>query len=142
MEQPRYLESSSAMRAKLAGAAVAALLVAVALDHWVKPLLQWVGTLPTCESLPWVRAELLVAVAGVWFVGAMAFRQGRRVWALGQTPLPDAWVWMRTRVRTGAYAKATALALFALAVLCLVGPPVLVVWHQLHVIFFAAASCG
>ena len=28
----------------------------------VQPLVSWIATLPTCESLPWDRAELIVAV--------------------------------------------------------------------------------
>ena len=140
--EPRYIESSPAMRAKILGASAAGMLVGVAFDYWVKPLLQWIASLETCESLPWVRAELLIAVAVTWCVGTVAFMQARKTWKLGQTPLPDSWVWSRTRVRTGTYAKTAAIALYGMSVLFLAGPPILVVWQRLYVIFCVPQSCG
>ena len=142
MEQPRYIETSPAVRAKLVGSAAAVILVGVAFDYWVEPLLQWIASLPTCESLPWVRSELLIAVAVAWYVGTVAFKQARKTWKLQQTPLPETWVWSRTRVRAGTYATTAAIALYAMAVLFLFGPPVLVAWQQLYLIFCVPQACG
>jgi hypothetical protein len=142
MEKPRYIESTPVMRAKLVAFGVAAILVGLAFDLWLKPLLQWIASLPTCESLPWVRGELLVSIAVCWYIGSVAYQQAKRTWRFQQTPLPDTWVWARTRVRTGASATASAIAFYAVSALFLAGPPVLVVWQKLYLIFCIPQSCG
>jgi hypothetical protein len=142
MEKPHYIESTPAMRAKLVAFGAAAILVGLAFDLWLKPLLQGIASLPTCESLPWVRGELLVSIAVSWYIGSVAYQQAKRTWRFQQTPLPDAWVWARTRVRTGASATASAIAFYAVSALFLAGPPVLVVWQKLYLIFCIPQSCG
>jgi hypothetical protein len=142
MDEPRYIESSVAIRLKLVAAAVATFLVAVAFDRWVSPALKWVATLPPCDSLPWVRFELIVAILVCWLIAFATFNQGRRTLQAGQTPLPGAWVWSRTKVHTGLFVKVVAVSSFSLSALFLLGPIVLVATQELYVIFCFREACG
>ncbi|MDR1936420.1 MAG: hypothetical protein LBS49_12725, partial [Candidatus Accumulibacter sp.] len=144
VEEPRYIEPTAAKRAKII-AAIAALFVAgLAFDQWVQPILKWIATLPTCESLPWVRAELLCAVGMAWLMGVMLLRTGMRIWTLNRTPLPGAWVWRKTQVRTGRYARLVAIYFFSIATLLLIGPVVGVVVFAdfLYILFFFPQAGG
>jgi hypothetical protein len=142
MQQPRYIESTPAVRAKLVGAAVASLLIAAAFDYWVKPKLNWIASLSTCESLPYVRIELLFGVAIAACIGLVAYKQARQTWKLEQSPLPGTWVWSRTRVRTGAYAKAVAVALFTMSAFFIGGPLALIVQHRLYLVLCIPQACS
>lgn len=142
MESPQYIEPTFAMRAKLSLAGLAAVLASTAFSVWVKPVLVWVATLPTCESLPWVRAELVAGIAICWFIGAAAFRQAQLIWRSGQTPTPGTWVWFRTRIRTGVVARATAAALYLVATVFTVGPLVVFVTQELYVVFCVPLAGG
>ena len=142
MNEHRYLEPTSAMRIKLIAVCLVVICVGLAFDRWVAPLLRWVASLPTCESLPWVRLELISAVLMCWLIAYMALRQGAATWQSGQTPLPNTWVWSRTRVRTGKFAKATALSAFAMSATFFLGPIVLIVWQRLYLVFCWPQSCG
>jgi hypothetical protein len=142
MTEPRYIEPTAASRGKLAGAVVAAFAVGLAFEWWLASRLEWVASLPTCESLPWVRVELLAGLLICWYISYAAFGQGTETWKTGQTPLPNTWVWSRTRVRTGGYAKFTAIATFATSAIFLLGPVVVIAWQELYLIFCFPQSCG
>jgi hypothetical protein len=142
MDEPRYIESSMAMRLKLVAVAVGTFLFGLAFNRWVSPALKWVATLPTCESLPWVRLELIVAVLVCWLIAFATFNQGRKTLQTGQTPLPGAWVWSRTKVHTGLFVKVVAVSAFSVSALFLLGPIVLVASQELYVIFCLRESCG
>ena len=142
MTEHRYIQPTSAMRAKLIGASLAAVGVSIAFERWVSPRLAWVASLPTCESLPWVRLELVTGVLICWFIGYMALKHGLATWRCGQTPLPNTWVWSRTRIRTGKYAKFAAIAALAMSAIFLVGPVFLIVWQKFYLIFCIPESCG
>lgn len=141
MADPQYIEATFAMRVKLALAALASTLVSKAFFVWVKPTLDGVATLSTCESLPWVRAELLAGLAICWLIGASAFRIGRLTARLRQTPVPGTWVWSRTRIRTGMVARVTACAWYLVAAVFVVGPLAVVVTQELYVVFCVPLSC-
>lgn len=142
MIEPRYIEPTTASRAKLAAVAIAVVAAGLAFEKWVTPRLQWVASLPTCESLPWVRLELLAGVLICWYIGYASFRQGRDTWRIGQTPLPTTWVWTRTRIRTGSYARFTAVFAFATSAFFLLGPIVIITWQQLYLVFCFSQDCG
>lgn len=142
MTEPQYIESSSVTRAKLFGAGLAAILLGVAYDQWVAPWVRWVSTLPTCESLPWVRLELISGVLICWFIAWASLQQGYATRRLGQTPLPGTWVWSRTKVRTGTYATLTSFGLLALSALFFAGPIVIIIWQKFYLIFCFPHSCG
>lgn len=142
MTEPQYIEPTSASRAKLAAVAIAVFAIGLAFERWVSPGLKWIASLPTCDSLPWVRLELLFGVLICWYIGYAAFKQGRETWRTGQTPLPNTWVWHRTRVRTGGYAKFTAVFALATSAFFLVGPVVIFFWQKLYLIFCFPQSCG
>ncbi len=92
MEQlPRYIEPTRPSRLKLATCAVAGVLLTLAFDLWVGPRLKWVASLPTCESLPYVRAEVVAFVFATWFVGALLYKRAHNIWRLQQSPLPGTW---------------------------------------------------
>ena len=78
----RYIEPTAATRAKLILAYVAPFVVGFAYDRAIQPTVEWISTLPTCESLPWVRAEIVIAVGAVWLVGILWLRTGLRIWTL------------------------------------------------------------
>jgi hypothetical protein len=141
-ESPRYIEPTVGGRWKLAAGTGAGVLVSAAYAHWVQPQVAWVGSLPTCESLPYVRAELLAMALGLWFIGTVLYRSARKIWQLQQSPVPGTVVWSRTRVRTGARAKLEAVALYCLSAICLFGPVLLVVWQRFYVIFCFPEACG
>jgi len=130
------------MRLKLAAACVGVFAFGLALKRWVSPALSWVASLPTCESLPWVRLELVVAVLFFWLFSYASFKQARATLQFGQTPLPNTWVWSRTKVRTGNYAKLVASMLFLMSSLFFLGPIGLIAWQELYVIFWPLESCG
>lgn len=142
MTEHRYIEPTPAMRAKLVGASLATVGVSMAVDRWVSPRLAWVASLPACESLPWVRIELIAGVLVCWYIGYMAFKQGLATWRCGQTPLPTTWVWSRTRIRTGRYARFAACAAFAMSAFFLAGPVVLIAWQEFYLVFCIPQSCG
>jgi len=142
MTQPRYIEPTTAMRAKLVGVSAAAIAVGFAFEQWVSPRLSWVASLPTCDSLPWVRLELVAGVLICWYLGYKALKQGLATWTLCQTPLPDTWVWSRTKVRTGTFAKFTAIAALSTSAMFLLGPVAIVLWHELYLVFCFPHSCG
>lgn len=142
MSPPDYIEPTMAMRVKLLAFGALAVAISVTYDVWAQPLVSWIATLPTCESLPWVRAELIVAVAVCWLAGFAAMRQAITTLRSGQVPTPGAWVWVRTRIRTGFYARATAAMLSFVSAAFIIGPLV-VIWSQnLYLIFCSSESCG
>jgi hypothetical protein len=129
------------MRLKLLGASAAVVAAGLAFEVWVSPRLAWVASLPTCESLPWVRLELIVGVLVCWYIGYVALKQGLQTWKHEQTPLPDTWVWSRTQVRTGSYAKFVAVVALSTSASFLLGPMVVVIWHELYVVFCFPQVC-
>ena len=142
MTEPQYIETSLKARLGIVALTIMPFLLDVAFKIWVQPQLNWIASLPTCESLPWVRLELLVAVAVAWLLGFSVFRVARRIATLGQVPVPGTWVWSRTRVRTGAYPKYLAFALYTLSAVLVVAPVLLVAWSQVYVVFCFPDSCG
>lgn len=142
MSQARYIESSAAIRYKLLALVLLGVLLNFGFVVWIKPLLQWAATLPTCESLPWLRMELLIAVLVVWAFSAVAFGRAKRTWQLQQTPLPDSWVWTRTKVKTGVHAKMTAAALYLISATALVSPLIVIAGQKLYLLFCWPHSCG
>jgi hypothetical protein len=141
-QSPRYIEPTPGARLKLAVGTGASILVGVAFSYWVQPKLRWVASLSTCESLPYVRAELLVAIVLVWFMATVLYRSAAKIWRLGQSPVPGTWVWSRTPIRTGARAKFEAVALYCLSAALFVGPAVLVLWQRLYLVFCFPQACG
>lgn len=142
MESPQYIEPTFAMRVKLASAGLASALASKAFSLWVQPILVWVATLPTCESLPWVRAELIAGIAVCWFISAIALRQAVATWRSGQAPTPGTWVWVRTRIYTGVVAQVIALGLCIIAAVFSVGPIVVFATQELYVIFCIPVPCS
>jgi hypothetical protein len=138
----RYIEPTAATRAKLILAYVAPFVVGFAYDRAIQPTVEWISTLPTCESLPWVRAEIVIAVGAVWLVGILWLRTGLRIWTLDQVPLPSAWVWSRTEVKTGRYARLTAIGYLCIAVTLLVAPVIVILTYELYAIFCYPQACG
>lgn len=130
------------MRAKLVAAHAAPFVAGLAFDRWVKPVLEWIATLPVCESLPWVRAEVIFGIGLVWLAALVALRTGWKVWTLNQSPLPGAWVWSRTRVITGKHARFAAIGYFFTAVLLLLGPIALFLGYDLYILFCFPQACG
>jgi len=138
----RYIEPTAATRSKLAAATAAFVVFGWAYGVWISPRLQWVASLPTCDSLPWVRLELIAGILICWCISFWALRLGGEILRAGQYPLPRAWVWHRTRVRTGFYAKFVAyFSLFTSAVFA-IGPMLVVAWQELYVVFCYPKSCG
>jgi hypothetical protein len=139
---PLYIESSPRTRARLIAVALLAVLVGVAFDHWAKPKLTEVAALPICDALPYVRVELVVGLLTAWFIGLVALKQGVRTWNEMKTPLPGTWVWSRTRVRTGLYARFCAILFLVMSAFFIFGPLFLVVRHQLYLVFCFPQACG
>jgi len=111
------------------------MLVAIAFDHWVKPKLAQIAELPTCEALPYVRAELIAGVLLAWFIGFVALKLGTKEWKENQSPIAGTWVWSRTRVHTGLYARVSAIPLLSMSAFFIFGPLILIVWHKLYLLF-------
>lgn len=142
MSTPLYIETSPSARVKIVAVGVLSVLVGAAFDLWVKPKLIAIAALPACDALPYVRVELMVGLLIAWFIGLVALKHGVRTWKEKQTPLNGTWVWSRTRVRTGLYAKLAALLFLAMGALFVFGPLFLVVRHQLYLVFCFPQACG
>ena len=142
MTESRYIEPTPKLRVKFVVASLAVVAVGLAFKTWVTPRLAWVASLPACESLPWVRLELAVALLVSWYIAYLSLTQGLQTWRLGQTPLPNTWVWSRTRVRTGLHAKVVAVMAFTLSAAFFLGPPIVIVWQKFYLIFCIPQSCG
>ena len=112
MAEIEFAEPTAQARRKLlalyvVGAIVGGLLVLV-----VRPgLLAFIGGLPVCEQSRW-SLGLLVACLSV--VPAAAFGtivHAKRLLRFNQSPLPNAWVLRRTRIRRGRPVRVQAYAL-------------------------------
>jgi hypothetical protein len=142
MTENRFIEPTRAMRFKLVTAGLVGLAIGLGLELWGGPRLTWVAALPPCDALPWIRLELTVGVVICWLVGYVSLKRGVNNWRLDQTPLPDSWVWSRTQVRTGHYAKFSAITKFVFGAVFLLCPVVIAWWLKLYLIFGAAQQLG
>ena len=116
MESGDFVEPSADARRKLLALYFAAVLVAALLVFFVRPtLLGFIGSLPACERARWSLTLLAALLAPLPFVAAWVALHARRLIAVGQWPLPGAWVWRRTPVRRGRALRVQAYALMACA---------------------------
>ena len=138
----RYLEPTRASRIKLAVAVMAYIAVYVAMELWWTPFMSYVRALPLCEGLQWLRG---LAIAFLLMFAAASFsaaRAGILTLQAGQSPFPGAWIWSRTRVRTGVRAKLNGWGFLAVAALMAVAPVAIGYALKVNVIFCVPDSCG
>ena len=87
VNMPLYIESLPRTRAKPVGVALMSMTLAIAFDHWVKPKRASIAALPTCEALPYVRAELIAGILLAWIIGFVALKQGTKARKENQAPM-------------------------------------------------------
>jgi len=117
-------------------------LASLAMDLWWHPFMDYVRSLPLCEGLPWLRGILLTFFLLFWLLSLLLVRASVLTFRSGQTPFPSAWVWSRTKVRTGRTAQLSG-AVFAVLALALAAAPVVAAYLlQAHLIFCVPESCG
>lgn len=143
MGDDRYIEPTRSMRIKLGTSFALLVLGGWAFERALSPALARIAALPVCEAWPWVRIELAAVVALCWLVGAATLRYALRTWRLKQSPLPEAWVWSRTKVRTGFYAHWVVAQLLAVSVVAWVLPVWVVQSQKLYEVWIhPAPPCG
>jgi hypothetical protein len=138
----QFVEPTRAGRIKLAMFVLAGLLVSAAMHTWWHPFMGYVQSLPICEQLPWLRGIVLTFIAISWLVGIAAVRAARLTLVSGQSPFPGAWVWSRTKLRTGWKARLDGCAFALYSTICFAGPVVAAYGLKAHEIFCHPASCG
>ena len=140
--EAKFIEPTVSGRLKLVLCVLAAIGLDVVMDRWWDPFMTFLRSLPLCELLPWHRALFLGFVALFWTAGASVARAAWLTLRAGQSPLPGAWVWVRTEVRTGWKATLDGYVLVLLAFFSIVGPVVVGYLLKVHLIFCWPASCG
>ncbi len=137
-----YIEPTRTSRIKLGLLVVAGALASLAMELWWHPFMDYVRSLPLCEGLPWLRGILIAFCLGSWLLSLVLLRASVLTFRSGQTPFPSAWVWSRTRVRTGWFAQFSGAGFAALALVLAASPVVVGYIFQAHAIFCMPASCG
>ncbi len=140
--EAKFIEPTIASRVKLALCVVFGIALSVAMDRWWDPFMEFVKGLPTCESLPWYRGIIIAFVLLFLSAGFSASRAAILTLRSGQSPFPGAWVWSRTKVRTGWKARVDGWVFALLALVCFSGPVVAGYLLRVNVIFCWPVSCG
>ena len=110
--EPEYVEPTAASRRKAIALVVFAVVAAAVLQFLLAPrYFAFVNSLPICERLPWLRSLLFGLLGSIPLFGLWGVWLAWRVFKHGQWPLPNAWVWRRTRIHRGMGAKAHACML-------------------------------
>ena len=139
---PTHLEPTTAMRLRLAAVVLAGIAFNLTFDFWWDPLMTHVQSLATCDSLAWLRGMAIaftVLFLGVaWLLADVA----RQISTSGQVPPPNAWVWSRTFIRRGWYARCSAYLSYFMAALFLSAPLVAGYALKVNIIFCIPESCG
>jgi hypothetical protein len=140
--ETKFIEPTASGRLKLVLCVLLGLGLNVVMDRWWNPFMEFVRSLPTCESLLWLRGIVIgFAVLGL-LTALVAARAATLTLRSGQSPFQGAWVWSRVKVRTGWKAKADGYGFALGALLCLLGPAVGGYLLQVNVIFCWPVSCG
>ena len=137
-----YIEPTRSGRLKLALLAIGGVVALVAMNLWWHRFMDFVTSLPICDELPWLRAIAIAVALQFWSVGLLCVRAARLTLISGQSPFPGAWVWSRTRVRTGRRARSNGYMFAVIAAACFVGPVVAAYALRVNVIFCFPVSCG
>lgn len=125
MNTPEYMEPTPAGRLKIVASFCALAALGLVWHYFLfPPLRAHVKALPACDQFT-VLSHALLAMVTVLPLAVCAFGG----WVAHQLlkherfPLPNAWVWQRTRVRRGFWVKARACAILLLCglALCVVG---------------------
>lgn len=140
--ETKFIEPTVASRLKLVLCAILGVTASLAMDRWWHPFMAFVTGLPTCESLPWLRGLVIAFVFLFLLAGLSVSRAAILTLRSGQSPFPGAWVWSRTKVRTGWKAKFDGYAFGLVALICFLGPAVAAYLLQVNVIFCWPVSCG
>ncbi|MBA4216738.1 MAG: hypothetical protein V3V71_07190 [Roseateles sp.] len=140
--EDRFIEPTFGGRLKLGVCALAGFALSVAMDFWWPPFMGYVRALPICESLPWLMGVFLTFVGLCWLAGLSVFRAALLTLRSGQTPFPGAWIWSRTKVRTGWRARLDGYAFVLLAVAAFVAPLFAAYVLDVQDIFCMHGSCG
>lgn len=137
-----YIEPTTASRMKLAIASVMGLALYVAMELWWQPFMDFVRGLPVCESLPWLRGIIIAFALCIWFAGLSALRAAVKTFRSVQSPFPGAWVWTRTKIKTGWRAKLDGYAFAFVAAICFAGPVISAYLLRLNLLFCFPEACG
>lgn len=139
--EARYVEPTFAGRTKLALCVLVGFLLSISMDLWWSSFMTFVKGLPLCESLPWLRGIFLGFTLLSWLAYASAARAGILTLRSGEFPFPGAWVWSRTKVKTGWRAAIDGWVFVFLGVVCFVGPFAVGYAFEVNVIFCFPSSC-
>lgn len=139
---PGYIEPTTATRLKLAIASLIGVAIYVAMELWWQPFMEFVRGLPVCESLPWLRGVIIVFTLGIWFAGLSVLRAAVKTLRAGQSPFPGAWVWTRTKIKSGWRARLDGYAFALLAAICFTGPVIGAYLLRINLLFCFPEACG
>ncbi len=118
-------------RRKLLWLIAVAVMLGAAVTYWLLP---WFRTqmqvLPPCEAVRLARGVITAMLLGLPLIVVLwALPLARRLWRVGQFPLPGAWVLRRTRIQRGRAVQVRAVTLLVLSVLT----AVLAIWGVVSV---------
>ena len=139
--EPSYIEPLPGARAKLLWATVAGVCIGIALRLCLPRFLSFVGSLPYCEAVWWIRAFGLAVYFFFWWAGHGAARTAVRTLRSDQWPFPGATVWQRTQIRTGWSARRVGCVYALSAVIIFAAPLALVPLPDLFRLFAFQPAC-
>jgi len=138
--EDKFIEPTVASRVKIALCVIFIIATYPAEELWGRSFMAFIEGLPICESLTWLRGIVIAHVLLFWLVGLLASSLAIQTLRSGEFPLPGAWVWFRTKVRTGWKAKVDGYILVIVALFFFLGPVVAWYFLPLDTIFFCWSS--
>lgn len=116
-----YIESTKKEKITLVVFYTAVVALYFSNEFYIVPLASYIRELPYCESITWVRGEVIyISIYAVLFM-ALSFYYAYAYLRWKQIPLPNAYVFRKTKIKYGKRAVYEACAAIFVGVLILAG---------------------
>lgn len=110
--------------------------------HFLVPITKYVQKLPACESIPWVKGEIIYFSIAAFFVTALCLWQAAQIFKHRQLPLPGTHVFKRTAVRRGWPVMVSGAGFLFSGVVIIAGSIYLFFMLDVAVLFSATEGCA
>jgi hypothetical protein len=137
-----YREATRGTRVRLALLILAVVLASVLLPPWIRSHMAELRALPLCEQLLPLRAFIVGGYLVCVVLAGLVANAAVRTLMSGESPFPGAWIWRRTRIRTGWRASLDGLLLVLVAFVLLLAPGVALVESGVLALFDLPADSG
>jgi len=123
MDNVEFIDSTGRARRNLALLYGGGILLGALLVGLVRPaLLEVLHDLPICDQAAWSVRIVVTTLSPLPFAAVWLALHARNLLKFDQSPLPNAWVWRRTRIKRGRSVQMQAYALLFCAAVLLVAP--------------------